>query len=136
MSRELREEIERQDARLKAARDAVRQLEGELAAKGRHDSEQQAAFAREHAALLEEAERLRSQSDALKAEGAALQARIEAGRAEFNRIRWSSVFGPSPVIPVSPEYPASELLEPTGWRRGQPWYVRVLYWLVKPPEWK
>lgn len=136
MSRELREEIERQDARLRAARDAVRLLEGELAAKGRHDSDQQAAFAREHAALLEEAERLRSRSDALKAERAALQARIEAGRAEFNRLRWNRAPGPRPAISISPEYPASELLEPTGWRRGQPWYVRVLYWLVKPPEWK
>jgi len=134
MSRELREEIERQDARLRAARDAVRLLEGELAAKGRHDDDRKAALAREHAALLEETQRLRSQSDALMAERATLQARIEAGRAKFDKLFRSSArgFAPSP----SPEYPAREVFKPTGWRRGQPWYVRALYWLVNPPEWK
>jgi septal ring factor EnvC (AmiA/AmiB activator) len=136
MSRELREEIERQDARLKAAREAVQLLERELAAKGSHDASRKVALETEHAALLEEAERLRSRRDALQAERAKLEARIADGRAELARIRTSQVHGTGVPFSTQPEYPTRELFRPTGWRKGQPWYERLLYWLVKPPEWK
>lgn len=133
MSHELREEIERQDVALRAARDAVKRLEDELAAKGGHDADRHAALAREQAALEEEAERLRSRAEGLRAERATYQLRIDDGRAELARISPRRAFAPTPE---SPEYSASELLQPTGWRRGQPWYERLIYWLVKPPEWK
>jgi septal ring factor EnvC (AmiA/AmiB activator) len=140
MSRELREEIERQDARLKAAREAVQLLERELAAKGSHDASRKVALETEHAALLEEAERLRSRRDALQAERAKLEARIADGRAELARIRSSQVHQVVQEVhgmdPIDPEYPTRELFRPTGWRKSQPWYERLLYWLVKPPEWK
>jgi septal ring factor EnvC (AmiA/AmiB activator) len=141
MSRELREEIERQDAALGVALEAVRRLESELSGKRGRDADRLAALGLEERALQQESERLQARDAELRAERAALQGRIADGRAAFARTQaQAQARGPREPPATTWRFPANfstrELLEPTSWRKGQPWYVRLLYWFADPPEWK
>ena len=131
MSRDLRKEIEAVDFELKtaraelaAARELLALLPEERAAKA---AELQAQLTADLAALEEST----AKAGELEGERALLRHQIDEGRATVSRNHVRS--------PGAPEQPATSLEDvvlPAGWRKGQPWYSRLLWWVLGAKEWK
>ncbi len=125
MDRDLRKEIEAADAALKvaraelaAARELAKDVPGERAAKIAELRAQLAA----HLAAIE----------ALHTERSSLQSQIDLGRSIVERNRAHVPYTPREDLRTTT---LEDVVRPTGWRKGQPWYSRLLWWIFNAQEW-
>ena len=132
MDRDLRKEIEAADAALKvaraelaAARELAKDVPGERAAK---IAELRAQLAAHLAAI----EALSAHFEALRTERSSLQSQIDLGRSIVERNRAHVPYTPREDLRTTT---LEDVVRPTGWRKGQPWYSRLLWWIFNAQEW-
>lgn len=132
MDRDLRQEIEAADAALKvaraelaAARELAKDVPGERAAKI-------AALRAQLAGHLAALEGLSTRFEALGEERKVLRDQIDLGRSVVERNRLNAPYTPREDLRTTT---LQDVVRPTGWRKSQPWYSRLLWWIFNTPEW-
>lgn len=131
MPTDIREEIESCDAALRDARRELAALKEQAAGLEQRREAQLIALRAQQASIETSLTELERKTSELKEERSLLRDDISAGRSVVSR-QWR----PPPYVPP-PEGPSfREVLKPTGWRVGQPWYSRLAWWLLQGEEWK
>ena len=130
MSGDIRKEIESCDAALHEAKRELAALKERAAGLEKTREAQLVALRSQQASIETTLTELARKTSELKEERSLLRDAISAGRAAVvQRVVHAPYVEP-------PGVPFSEVLHPTGWRKGQPWYSRVMWWLLQGQEWK
>ncbi|MDP3155916.1 MAG: hypothetical protein Q8N23_24805 [Archangium sp.] len=130
MPTDIREEIESCDAALREAKRELASLQERAAGLEQRREAQLVALRSQQASIEAALNDLEQKTSAFKEERSQLRDAISAGRSVVARS-----YEPAPYV-EPPSVPLSEVLNPTGWRKGQPWYSRVMWWLLQGQEWK
>ncbi|MDP2272576.1 MAG: hypothetical protein Q8K32_17715 [Archangium sp.] len=130
MPTDIREEIESCDAALREAKRELASLQERAAGLEQRREAQLVALRSQQASIEAVLIELEQKTSAFKEERSQLRDAISAGRSVVSRS-----YNPGPYV-EPPSVPLSEVLNPTGWRKGQPWYSRVMWWLLQGQEWK
>lgn len=130
-ARELREQIEATDARLHTAQAELAALRERATFWGHERAQRLEALRVQEAAIEAELTQLAARTEALVAERAALKDRLGTARATVQRNvprGW--------VDSDDGQTKLADVVNPVGWRKTQPWYTRLLWWVFEVKEWK
>lgn len=130
-TRELRQAIEATDAQLHAAKAELTALREREAQSGHERAQRLEALRAREVAIAAELTQLAARLEALGAERAALKDRLSAARAIVQRHRPTGSLAEDDGRTT-----LSDVVRPTGWRKAQPWYTRLLWWVFEAKEWK
>ena len=130
MPTDIRKEIESCDAALRDAKRELASLQERTAGLEQSREAQRVVLRSQQASIEAAVNELEQKTAAFKEERSQLRDDISAGRSVVSRS-----FDPGPYVEPQ-SVPLSEVLHPTGWRKGQPWYSRVMWWLLQGQEWK
>lgn len=130
MPTDVRKEIESCDAALRDAKRELASLQERAAGLEQRREVQLVALRSQQASIEAALIELEQKTSAFKEERSQLRDAISAGRSVVSRSYVPGTYVEPPSVPLS------EVLNPTGWRKGQPWYSRVMWWLLQGQEWK
>ena len=130
MPTDIREEIESCDAALREAKRELVSLQQRAAGLEQRREAQLVALRAQQASIEAALSELEQKTSAFKEERSQLRDAISAGRSVVSRS-----FSPGPYVEPQ-STPISEVMKPTGWRKGQPWYSRLIWWVLQAQEWK
>ena len=130
MPRDIRQEIESCDAALREAKRELALLQERASGLEQGREAQRVALRLQQASIENSLIELEQKTAVLREERSQLRDAISAGRSVVIR-RFDAG---SYVEPQST--PISEVMKPTGWRKGQPWYSRLVWWILQAQEWK
>jgi hypothetical protein len=130
--RDIRKEIEATDAALRDARRELAQLQERAAGAEKSKEVQLLALRAQQQSIETALGELERKTSELRNERAELRDAISAGRQVLESNRPPDEVSQPPLFATS----ITEVVRPTGWRKGQPWYSRLLWWLLQAQEWK
>ncbi len=130
MPRDIRQEIESCDAALREAKRELASLQERASGLEQGREAQRVALRLQQASIETSLIELEQKTAALSEERSQLRDAISAGRSVVSRSFVPGTY----VEPQST--PISEVMKPTGWRKGQPWYTRLVWWILQAQEWK